>query len=159
MLIVTAKLSRRRLALLGAAVVGLLCCALLLGSGRGQPALSVETAVSTKGIKTNEDRLRFLSDFGWQVSPEPVAVEELLIPKQFDDSYNDYLALQAEQGFDLTRLAGKRLKRYTYQITNYPTGEGDVRVNLLIHKNTVAGGEVLSSKLDGFLHGLSMPDR
>jgi len=157
LLIVTAKLSRRRLALWGAAVVVLLCCALLLGSGRGQPALGVETAVSTKGIKTNEDRLRFLSDFGWQVFPEPVAVEELLIPKQFDDSYNDYLALQAEQGFDLTRLAGKRLKRYTYQIFNYPTGQQDVQVNLLIYKNTVVGGEVLSSKLDGLLHGLAMP--
>lgn len=158
MLIVTAKLSRRKLALWGAAVVGLLCCALLLSSGRGQPALGVESAaVSTKGIKTNDDRIQFLSGYGWQVSPEPVAVEELLIPKEFDDSYNDYLSLQAEQGFDLTRLAGKRLKRYTYQITNYPTGESDVRVNLLIHKNTVVGGEVLSSRLDGFLHGLAMP--
>lgn len=159
MLIVTAKLSRRKLALWGAAVVGLLCCALLLGSGRGQPALGVASAVSTKGIKTNADRILFLSDYGWQVSPEPVAVEELLIPKEFDDSYHDYLSLQAEQGFDLTRLAGKRLKRYTYQITNYPTGEVDVRVNLLVHKNTVVGGEVLSSKLDGFLHGLSMPSQ
>lgn len=160
MLIVTAKLSRRRLALWGAAVAALLCCALLFGSGRGQPALGVEPAAAgTKTVKTNDDRIQFLSTYGWQVAPEPTAVEELLIPKEFDDSYRDYLTLQAEQGFDLTRLAGKRLKRYTYQITNYPTGENDVRVNLLIHKNTVVGGEVLSSKLDGFLHGLSMPDR
>ena len=160
MLIVTAKLSRRKLALWGAAVVGLLCVALLLSSNRGQPALGVESAaVETKGIKTNEDRIQFLSTYGWQVAPDPVAVEELLIPKEFDDSYHDYLALQSEQGFDLTRLAGKRLKRYTYQITNYPTGERDVRVNLLVYKNAVVGGEVLSSKLDGFLHGLSMPSQ
>ena len=158
MLIVTAKLSRRKLALWSAAVVGLLCCALLLGANRGQPALGVEsTLVNTKGIKTNDDRIQFLSNYGWQVVPDPVAVEELLIPKEFDDSYHDYLSLQSEQGFDLTPLAGKRLKRYTYQITNYPSGQADVQVNLLIHKNTVVGGEVLSSKLDGFLHGLSMP--
>lgn len=160
MLIVTAKLSRRKLALWGAAVVGLLCCVLLLGSGCGQPALGVESAtISPKGIKTNEDRIQFLSGYGWQVVPEPVAVEELLIPEQFDESYRDYLTLQTEQGFDLTPLAGKRLKRYTYQITNYPSGQADVQVNLLIHKNTVVGGEVLSSKLDGFLHGLSMPNQ
>ena len=158
MLIVTAKLSRRKLALWGAAVLGLLCCALLLGSGRGQPALGVEpAAVNPVGIKTNDDRIRFLSDLGWQVAPEPAAVEELLLPSEFDDSYRDYLALQTEQGFDLTRLAGKRLKRYTYQVTNYPGDAGDVQVNLLIYKNSVVGGEVLSSKLDGFLHGLSMP--
>ncbi|MBQ3134474.1 MAG: DUF4830 domain-containing protein [Oscillospiraceae bacterium] len=160
MLIVTAKLSRRKLALWGAAVVGLLCCALLLGSHHGQPALSVESApVNPKGIKTDADRVRFLSDYGWQVSAEPPAVEELLVPNEFDDSYREYLALQSQQGFDLTACAGKRIKRYTYQIVNYPTGETDVRVNLLIHKNTVVGGEVLSSKLDGFLHGLSMPDQ
>lgn len=158
MLIVTAKLSRRKLALWGAAAAGLLCCALLLSSAPGQPALGPETnVVSPKGIKTNEDRIRFLSAYGWQVVDEPTAVEELLVPDEFDESYQDYLSLQAEQGFDLTRLAGKRLKRYTYQIFNYPTGQQDVQVNLLIYKNTVVGGEVLSSKLDGLLHGLAMP--
>lgn len=158
MLIVTAKLSRRKLALWGAAAAGLLCCALLLRSAAGQPALSVESGVvSPKGMKTNEDRIQYLSGFGWQTAPEPIAVEELLIPDEFDESYQDYLSLQAEQGFDLTRLAGKRLKRYTYQILNYPTGQQDVQVNLLIYKNTVVGGEVLSSRLDGLLHGLAMP--
>lgn len=158
MLIVTAKLSRRKLTLWGAAVLGLLCCALLLGSGRGQPTIGVESAaVNPKGIKTDADRIRFLSDYGWQVDSDVLAVEELLVPKEFDDSYRDYLALQVQQGFDLTACAGKRVKRYTYQITNYPTGEADVRVNLLIHKNTVVGAEIFSPKLDGFLHGLSMP--
>jgi len=57
----------------------------------------------------------------------------------------------------LTKCAGKRVKRYTYEITNYPTGESGVQANLLIYKNTVVGGEVLSAQLDGFLHGLTMP--
>lgn len=139
-------------------MVGLLCCALLLGAGQSRPTLGVDpAAVNPNGIKTEADRVRFLADYGWQVSPDAPVVEELLVPKEFDESYRDYLALQAEQGFDLTRLAGKRVKRYTYQVTNYPTGESDVRLNLLIHKNTVVGGEVLSSKLDGFLHGLTKP--
>ena len=46
---------------------------------------------------------------------------------------------------------------YTYEITNYPTGETGILANLLIYKNTVIGGEVLSPQLDGFLHGLAMP--
>ena len=57
----------------------------------------------------------------------------------------------------MKKYAGKRLKRYTYEITNYPTGESGVQVNLLIYKNTVVGGEVLSAQLDGFLHGLTPP--
>ena len=49
------------------------------------------------------------------------------------------------------------MKRYTYEVLNYPTGEKGVQANLLIRKNTVVGGEVLSPQLDGFLHGLAMP--
>ena len=81
----------------------------------------------------------------------------MLIPKEMDESYNEYLALQSGQGFDLEKYTGKRAKRYTYEITNYPTGEAGVQVNLLIYKNTVIAGEVLSPQLDGFLHGLAMP--
>ena len=55
------------------------------------------------------------------------------------------------------QYAGKRVKRYTYEIYNYPSGEAGVQANLLVYRNTVFGGEVLSPLLNGFLHGLAMP--
>jgi len=159
--IVTAKVSRRKLALWGLAAAALCCCIFVAGLGishlTGDVATGGTAGISSKGIKTNEDRLNFLQAYGWTVNEEPLATEELLIPAEFDESYSDYLALQSEQGFDLTKYAGKRVKRYTYEITNYPTGETGVQVNLLIYKNTVIGGEVLSAQLDGFLHGLAAP--
>ena len=80
-----------------------------------------------------------------------------MIPEEFDDRYTNYLALQSEQGFDLSKYQGKRVKRYTYEITNYPSGETGVQVSLLIYRNTVIGGEVFTTSLDGFMHGLAMP--
>ena len=159
MLIMTAKIPRRKLALWALAAAALCCCALLVNVDALRTVHGMETAatVSPKNIKTNEDRVAYLSEYGWQVKPEPLATQELIIPKDFDESYNDYLTLQSEQGFDLTKYAGKRVKRYTYEITNYPTGESGVQVNLLVYKNTVVGGEVLSAQLDGFLHGLTPP--
>lgn len=159
MLIVTAKVPRRKLALWALAAAALCCCALLVNVDALRSSRGVETAaaVSPKGIKTNEDRVAYLEEYGWQVKQEPLATQELIVPKEFDESYTDYLALQSEQGFDLTKYAGKRLKRYTYEITNYPTGEAGVQVNLLVYKNTVVGGEVLCAQLDGFLHGLTPP--
>jgi hypothetical protein len=47
--------------------------------------------------------------------------------------------------------------RYTYEITNYPTGETGVQASLLVYKNAVIGGEVLSAKQNGFVHSLKMP--
>ncbi len=157
MIIMTARLPRRKLALWGLAGLGLLCCALFVHIS--QPwAPDVSTAAQTQvKVKTAQDRLYYLAGYGWQVAENPLAVEELIIPKEFDDSYTEYLALQSGQGFDLTRYPGKRVKRYTYEITNYPTGETGVQVNLLIYKNRVIGGEVLSPRMDGFLHGLTMP--
>lgn len=158
MLIITAKVPRRKLAF-GAALAALACCCTLglnLGNNTAREVTAPATP-SVKGVKTNEDRIDFLASFGWEVAEDPVATQELLIPQELDDSYGEYLALQEEQGFDLEKLAGKRVKRYTYEVTNYPTGETGVQANLLIRNNTVVGGEVLSPQLDGFLHGLSMP--
>ena len=79
------------------------------------------------------------------------------MPEEFDETYRQYLDLQSSQGFDLTEYCGKRVKRYTYEITNYPTGETGVQAGLLIYKNTVVGGDVLSPQLGGCIHSLEMP--
>lgn len=157
MLIVTAKVPRRKLAF-GAAAAALLCCAALVMTLVPPAARQASAAgPDMKKVKTNEDRVAYLEHYGWQVSQEPSATEELQIPETFDESYAEYLALQNGQGFDLEQYAGKRAKRYSYEIFNYPTGESGVIANLLVYKNTVIGGEVLSPQLDGFLHGLTMP--
>lgn len=156
MLIVTAKMPKRKLTLGVAAAALLCCCAIALNFGQAIGA-SASALPSPKGVRSNQDRIDYLSAYGWQVSEEPIATQELLIPKEMDDSYTEYLALQNGQGFDLQKYAGKRVKRYTYEVLNYPTGESGVQANLLICKNTVVGGEVLSTRLDGFLHGLAMP--
>ena len=160
MFILTARISRRRL-IAGAAALVLLC-----GAAAAVNTLTAERTVgaaasspaSPKGVKTNEDRVAYLESYGWQVAAEPIAVEELLIPEEFDQTYEDYLALQESQGFDLTQYRGERVKRYTYEILNYPTGEAGVQADLLLYRNTVIGGDVLSAEIDGFIQGLAMPE-
>lgn len=156
MLIVSAKLPRRRLVLSG--ILAALAC--LFAAGPLVPAARQTAAISDpseKGIRSNEDRREYLQQLGWEVSPEPIATQELQIPNQMDDRYEEYLSLQSQQGFDLSNYAGKRVKRYTYEVYNYPSGETGVQANLLMYRNTVIGGEVLSPQPNGFLHGLSMP--
>ena len=130
MFIWTAKLRRGRL-VAGVAAIVVLCGAVALVGG----------VLSARGVD----------------SADPLSVEELAIPEEFDETYTQYLSLQSGQGFDLEKYKGKRVKRYTYEISNYPTGETGVQAGLLIYKNTVVGGEVLSSQLGGFIHGLAMP--
>ena len=156
MFIITARV-RKGPILAVAAAAAVVCGVLLTAAGLGGRDTAVSGVVSPTGVKSNEDRIAYLESYGWQVSQEPSAVEELLIPESFDDSYTQYLELQSSQGFDLTEYCGKRVKRYTYEISNYPTGETGIQAGLLIYKNTVIGGDVLSPQLGGFIHGLSMP--
>ena len=158
MLIIMKKIPRRKFTM-GVSLVALLCCATLalnLTRDLSQTA-SAGILPNPKGVKTAEDRIEYLSGWGWEVIAEPLTIEELIIPDVLDDSYQEYVTMQAEQGFSLEQLTGERVKRYSYEITNYPTQETEVQVNLLIHKNTVVSGEVLSPQLDGFLHGLARP--
>lgn len=156
MLIVTARLPKKKLLAGAATALGCLAvvaAALVLTVGGRAVAASAEV----KNIRSNDDRVAYLSGLGWQVSEQPIATEELLIPEEFDESYTGYLKLQSDQGFDLTQYCGKRVKRYTYQLTNYPTQNEPVQIALLVYKNRVVGGQIQSAS-GSFLHGLSLPE-
>ena len=156
MIIVTARVPKKRL--LAGAAAALCCCVLVAAAllftlgGR-----AVTASAEVKNIRTNDDRVAYLGGLGWQVSSQPIATEELLIPEVFDESYDGYLQLQADQGFDLSQYCGKRVKRYTYQLTNYPTQGEPVQIALLVYKNRVVGGQIQSSS-GSFLHGLTLPE-
>lgn len=154
MIIFTARVPKRQLMAAGAAA---LCCVFaVLAFTLTLGGRAVAASAEVKHVKTNDDRLAYLNGLGWQVSPQPIATEELLIPEQFDDSYQGYLQLQSDQGFDLNQYRGKRVKRYTYQLTNYPTQAEPVQIALLVYKNKVVGGQIQSSS-GSFLHGLTLP--
>ena len=88
------------------------------------------------------------------------AVCEVIIPAEFDDVYEKYNELQKEQGFDLSLYASKRVKRWTYEITNYTGYEntGFIHANILVYDGKVIGGDVCSTELNGFMHGFAKPD-
>lgn len=107
---------------------------------------------------TERDILSFISGYGWQVDDEPVEVREVIIPESFDEVYNNYNKIQLEQGFNLEKYSGQRVKKWTYIIRNYPeTSPNDdfIRINILVKDEVIIGGDVSSVKLDGFMHGFS----
>ncbi len=153
MFILTARVNMRKIvitAALAAALCASAAAVLLLGPRQAQAA----AVVSPKGVKTEEDRVSYLQQWGWQVSPKAELCEELILPEQFGEEYAKYLELQEEMGFDLTDHAGKRVKRYTYEVLNYPGEKTGVSAHLLVRRNTVIGGEIVGGD---FLHSLEMP--
>lgn len=117
-------------------------------SGNAQDQVSV----SYSKIKTNEDRIKFLSQFGWEVDAQPLEEKEVVIPAEFDKIFAGYNQIQRAQGLDLGKYKKKKLMRYTYNVTNYD-GEGTVYANLLVYRNRVVGGDICSADAGGFVQG------
>ena len=160
MIIITKKLHPRRL-VAGCALFALALG--VLGAGLGlvrdiQSAAAVaDLQVDPRGIKTNADRVAFLEGYGWIVSQEPAAVEDIRLPDTFDASYDEYLSLQKSQGFDLSQYAGKTATRYVYEIENYPNASDPVYATLLVYKDQVIGADITDTSANGVVQGLEMP--
>ena len=150
------KLERKKLMIFAAVIaMAAAVAAFALTAGKGSGAsvqASGKASISLKG-ETAKQRSEFLHSFGWEVSEDPTEITEVLIPTEFDKTYEQYNVLQKKQGFDLSRYRGKRVKMWTYAVTNYPGETGGVHATLLIYDGEIIGGDISSDEQNKFTHG------
>ena len=103
---------------------------------------------------TREGRLRFLERLGWQVDAESESLERTRLPEALDDVMTEYNRMQKAQGYDLSLHLGERCDVYSYRVTNYPDCGQTVLVTLYVQGRRVIAGDVHSTALNGFMHGL-----
>lgn len=106
-------------------------------------------------IKNDADVYNYLKSFGWDVSEMPLRVETVVIPKEFDEVYEKYNQLQERQGFNFSKAKGKNAMLYSFEINNHPSGEKGTIANVIVYKKKVIGGDISSSDVNGFIHGLT----
>lgn len=106
------------------------------------------------GIKTEDDRVEFLSRYGWKVSGAPVSEKTFTIPQELDRVLLGYNEIQKAQGLDISKYKKKKVTRYTYEITNYEGYEGKVYANIIVYKNRIVCADICSADPTGFVHGL-----
>ena len=80
------------------------------GGELGYITTGKEQEIRYDKIKTNEDRVNFLSQFGWQVKSDPIESKEVTIPKEFDKIFMGYNEIQKRQGLDLTKFKKKNVQ-------------------------------------------------
>ena len=127
----------------------LLLLLLLLGRGAGNGAL-----FSGEKVSSTEDRVAYLAACGWTADPASEQAQVIRIPEAFPPVYEDYNALQLQQGWDLHDYGGRDCDLFTYAVTNWPDESQNVLANLYVYRGRVIGGDVHSTNLDGFMIGL-----
>lgn len=121
------------------------------------------TTYSIKNFATNDQNnidtqkyasicTTYLDKYGWTHSDTPIEIEKIIIPSEFNSTYNKYNDLQKKQNFNLEKYRGKTCIRLTYKITNYKSYPDCVNANILIYNGKIIGADISSVRLDGFIH-------
>lgn len=98
-----------------------------------------------KDGSTNALRIDFISSLGYSADETAAEVKETVIPREFGTVYENYNLLQRSADFDLKPYSGQAVTVYTYSLTE----SENTRVNLIIFKGEIIGGDVSSTELDG----------
>ena len=152
MMVMTAKVDFKKI-LLALTAAAALILALILLLGEGGTAQTAAPAPSA-----NDGRVKFLQDFGWDVTTSPVESGRVRIPEEASEVFDRYNILQKGQGYDLSKYAGKTVMRYVYKINNYPGATEPVYATLLVYKNQIIGGDVTDTAAKGHIRGFKMPE-
>ena len=152
MMVMTAKVDLKKI-LLGLAAAAALVLALILLLDGGSTAQTAAPAPSA-----NDGRVKFLRDFGWDVTTSPTESGRVRIPEESGEVFDRYNILQKGQGYDLSKYAGKTVMRYVYEINNYPGATEPVYATLLVYKDQIIGGDVTDTSAKGHIRGFKMPE-
>ncbi len=153
MFIMTTRVDKRKLLIAAAAVIAAIVLLLALGGkGPSEPTASMTTAPAAD---TNDARVKFLTDLGWDVTASPAEATEVKIPKGSDEVFARYNELQKSQGYDLSRYEGKKVMRYVYRVNNYPDAKEPVYATLLVYKDQIIGGDITDTTPGGKVQGFA----
>ncbi len=153
MFIYTVKASSLKFFALLLASVAVLAALIAVIPEYGEAGDAALASVDYADVKTNEDRISFISGFGYEVEKDTYITENVTIPESFDSAYDRYNDIQRSQGLNLKKYKGKNATRYSYYVKNYDGYDGKVLITLLVYKDRVIGGDVTGIDGEGFVHG------
>ena len=153
MLIWTLKFDRKKAAFWVVMAALVIIGIVLLFGAHAQAAPAASGITKSTSVKSEKARVAYLADCGWKVESPALKEENVLIPTSFSPVFEEYNALQKQQGFDLSRYSGKEVKLYTYRVLDSKLGD-NVLAMLYVCSGSVIGGDVHSTALDGFMCGL-----
>lgn len=114
----------------------------------------------TSGIpgETNQQRIEYIESFGWNTGVTHCDLEEIRIPVNFDEIYEEYNDLQKKQGFDLRSYRAHSVKKYTYEISRSDDDPLPLYAELLVENGVIIGADITSAEAGGMMTVLAEPD-
>lgn len=96
--------------------------------------------------KTDEQVKEFAEQF-YKVG-ELYSLQEVYVPIEFNEKYEQYNALQNMQGLDLEPYKGEKCKLYMYEVLDFES-ENKMFMSVMVYRERVIGGDISPQVEDG----------
>ena len=104
-------------------------------------------------IETTQDIAGYFTGYGFEVDLATAAVDEVKVPKRWDDSFTAFNQVVGESGLSLADYKGKTVEKWTALCPALSDGEDDTYCVLLVYKTSPVGAYLLA-KPSGTVTGL-----
>ncbi len=134
-------------------VVAICILGLVLAVGLGGESVPTAAGGSIRfdGIEDEAARRAFIEAQGYKLKEQTEKKESFSVPKEFDRVVSEYNEIQKKQGLDLEKYKGKKVTRYTYEITNYKDAKTGVYANLIVYRSRIIACDISSEEGEGFV--------
>lgn len=92
-------------------------------------------------VENDEQAEAFCEQFSYEVE-ELYSIQQIYVPIEFNDKYNDYNELQKTHSMDLEPYKGELCIHYVYKLIDYEIDDKDAYMSLMVYKERVIGGHI-----------------
>ena len=130
-----------------AAILGIIVLTALLGG------LFCTAISDNKNGDTNRHRMEFVNSIGCVVDEDSATSKSIVIPVEFNETYQNYNLLQNRAGFDLSEYKGCEVTVYTYRVLSYGSFDkkDEAQLNLIVYNGRIIGGDISTVRIDGVM--------
>ena len=82
------------------------------------------------------ERVEYLNKLGYSIDESSEKMNEIYVPSSFNEGFELFNNDLKEQGFDLEKIKGETIKRYTYKAENGKT------ISLFVYNNILVGHDI-----------------
>ena len=82
------------------------------------------------------ERLEYLNKLGYSIDESSEKMNEIYVPSSFNEGFESFNNDLKAQGFDLEKIKGETIKRYTYKAENGKS------ISLFVYNNILVGHDI-----------------
>ncbi len=155
MFVFSVKTTKKQLITSAVCVAAMIVLA-IAAAATSTPIQSTSGKPTEAQVKTDAERVGYLSRLGYETVSEPTKVQEIRLPDEADSVLREYNALLQQVGMDLEPYYGKRVKCYSYQVLNH--ADGDAVAHLYVYRDKLVAGHIETAKGQQLLTAQTKPE-